>query len=121
MPTEPVARPLWRSEHRIAAATRAARVGWRDLVATARNAAAEAWDFLTKTPTAEGPRCYRLKGDQAIVRINGRDHQRWQYKPTSAGRIWYAVVPAGDKAGTNLVLLEQVFTGHPNETIKHFT
>ncbi len=46
-----VARPRKKSEYRIVFAERSAEKGWRDLVATTRNAVTDAWDFLTKTPT----------------------------------------------------------------------
>ena len=77
-------------------------------MATARNAAAEAWDFLTKTPDHEGDRCYRLKGDQRIVRTDGQPHERMQYKPTGGGRIWYAIIRSATRSEPNLVLLERV-------------
>jgi hypothetical protein len=114
-----VPRPLKAGEYSIAFVTREAAKGWQDLLATARNAATDAWDFLTKTPTEEGRACYRLHGDQAVVRVDGKPLQRWQYKPTKGGRIWYAVVTAG-KGAAGSVLIERVFTGHPNETVKQF-
>lgn len=118
-----VERPLRADEYTVRFATRDAETGWRDLVATARNAAVGAWEFLTATPTDEGKDCYRLVGDLGVVRIDGVDHPRWQYKPTRGGRIWYAVVSSsisrGSKGGAGVVLLEAVTTGHPNETIKN--
>jgi hypothetical protein len=113
-------RPLKRAEFAIRFATRDAEKGWQDLLATARNATVDAWDFLTRTPTEQGAACYHLAGDLSVVRIAGREHDRWQYKPTSGGRIWYAVVPSakGSKE-PGVVLLERVVTGHPNETIKN--
>jgi hypothetical protein len=116
----PIKRPAKKTDFTIQPVTRAAEKGWMDLVATARNAAAEAWDFLTAHPTLEGGRCYQLKGAQAVVVIDGTSHQRWQYKPTGGGRIWYAVKPAAKQGEDNLVLPERVTTGHPNETAKHF-
>ncbi|MDR1431047.1 MAG: hypothetical protein LBI99_02880 [Propionibacteriaceae bacterium] len=114
---EAVSRPRKHSEYIVRHLNRAAEKGWLDLVATARNAAAEAWDFLTKTPAAEGVSCYRLKGDLAVVRVDGTDLPRWQLKPTGGGRIWYVVLPA-TKTAPNTVLIERVTTGHPNETVK---
>ncbi len=73
------------------------------------------------SPTDEdGERCYPLKGDLGTVVITGAAYVRWQYKPTSGGRIWYAVVAAakGSKS-PGVVWLERVTTGHPNETVKH--
>lgn len=101
-------------------ATREAEKGWVELVATARNAAIRAWDFLAQSPQQVDPeRCYPLKGDLAKVTINGVNLTRWQYKPTSGGRIWYAVQPSpkGEMRG-GVVWLERVMTRHPNETIK---
>ena len=114
-----VERPLKRSEHRLRFATREAERGWQDLLATARNATVDAWDFLTRTPTLEGGRCYRLQGNLGTVVIDGDTHERWQYKPTQGGRIWYAVVTT-DKADkvAGYVMLERVEPGHPNETVK---
>jgi hypothetical protein len=116
-----VARPLRPGEYRIQFATTQAEKGWRDLVATARSAAISAWEFLTAHPTeTDGMHCYPLRGDLSRVRINGQDHQRWQYKPTESGRIWYAVIPSASQAKktVGIVLLERVATGHPNETLK---
>jgi hypothetical protein len=49
-----------------------------DLTATQRNAAADAWDFLTRTPTAQdGVRCYPLADVLATVTINGTTRRRW--------------------------------------------
>jgi hypothetical protein len=88
-----------------------------DLRATQRNAAADAWDFLTRTPTAQdGVRCCPPADVLATVTINGTTRRRWQYKPTVRGsaRIWYAVDT--DKKGGGTVFLERVDTAHPNET-----
>lgn len=115
-----VPRPFRRSEHRIRFATREAQRGWTDLVATARNAAADAWEFLVASPTDRSDRCYPLKGDLGLVTIDGHEHVRWQYKPTSGGRIWYVVVPTPKGSREpGVVWLERVTTGHPNETIKN--
>ena len=117
-----VARPARASDYRLKFATREAEKGWRDLCATARNAAVDAWEFLTATPRDFDPdRCYPLKGDLATVTIEGRPFTRLQYKPTSGGRIWYAVEPPvkGSKQ-RGIVWLERVATGHPNETLKNY-
>lgn len=72
---------------------------------------ADAWDFLTKTPTAETPMNYPLRGDLQFIQRDGKSHERWQHKPTAQGdaRIWFYV------EGKD-VLLEQVHTHHPNAT-----
>ena len=114
-----VQRPRRRNEYRIRFATREAEKGWTDLVATARNAATAAWEFLTATPDAEdGTVCYRLSGRLATVTIGGSEWPRWQFKPTKSGRIWYAITPSADRNEKGIVLLERVATGHPNETVK---
>ena len=119
MTTRDVARPHRKDEYRLSFASRDAEKGWTDLVATSRNAAADAWEFLAKTPTAEdGTRCYRLNGRLSTVTINDIDYQRWQYKPTRAGRIWYIVTAPTNRSEAGTVLLERVTTGHPNETVK---
>lgn len=116
-----VERPYRRSDHRIVFASKDAEKGWRDLVATAQNAAATAWEFLTAKPAQrDDSTCYPLKDDLGTVTIDGTAHTRWQYKPTSGGRIWYAVVPAAKGEKFGIVYLERVMTGHPNETVKNF-
>jgi hypothetical protein len=114
-----VPRPLRKNEYRLRFASREAERGWADLIATARNAAAMAWEFLASHPLArDAQRCYPLAGELGTVKINGADRERWPYKPTSGGRIWYAVEPAnGTERG--IVWLTRVFTGHPNETVKN--
>lgn len=106
-----VARPTKRSEYVIVFASAQAQKGWIDLCATIRNPLADAWDFLTRTPTAETPTNYRLKGELGAVTRGGETHQRWQHKPTLGGdaRIWFFVVE-------QTVHLEQVHTHHPNQT-----
>ena len=119
--TDDVPQPFRKTDYRIRFATHTAEKGWRDLVATSRNAAVAAWEHLTATPTQRTDDCYPLAGRLATIMIDGQPHQRWQYKSTRGGRIWYAIVPAAkgaDQAG--IVMLERVETGHPNETIKNF-
>lgn len=107
-----VARPTKKSEYDLEYASKDAIKGWRDLVATYRNAMAETWDRLTKNPLEDdGKTMYPLKGDAGKVTKNGKTHTRWQCKPTKngSGRIWYWVEGS-------TVYLEQVHTHHPNET-----
>ena len=115
-----VPRPHRKSDYRICFATREAEKGWRDLVATARNAAVDAWEFLTATPNdSDGNRCYPLRDELSTATVQGKTHQQWQYKPTSGGRIWYAVSPpAKQSSSRGVVWLVRVSTGHPNETVK---
>lgn len=108
---QPVQRPLKKSEYVIICATRQAEKGWQDLKATQRNALADTWDFLTRTPHQVTPANYPLKGELASVTRNGEAYTRWQHKPTQRGsaRIWFFV--DGDR-----VYIEDVHTAHPNET-----
>ena len=108
---QPVPRPIKKSESTIICASRQAEIGWRNLRATQRNALADAWDFLTRTPVTVTPTNYPLKGTLGEVRRNGVSHTRWQHKPTLGGtaRIWFFV--EGSK-----VFLEQVHTSHPSAT-----
>ena len=58
-----VSRPLRKVEYEIVHISRQAEKGWRDALATHRNAVVEAWERLTTEPTREdGERVYRLKG-----------------------------------------------------------
>ncbi len=90
--------------------------GWTDCLAAARNATVDAWDRLTTTPTVEDGRLYRLRADLATGTYDGRTFDRYQYKITNGGRIWYFVdlTPAAKVAGR--VLLERCEPGHPKET-----
>ncbi|MDN3459930.1 hypothetical protein [Rhodococcus sp. APC 3903] len=108
---ELVPRPTKRTKYEIRFATTHARKGWQELVAAIRNPLADAWDFLTRTPQAVGPKNYPLRGDLASITRDGKTHERWQHKPTQQGdaRIWFYVEG-------KTVHLEQVHTNHPNET-----
>lgn len=76
-----VPRPLKRVEYELRFATREAEKGWTDLLATARNAVVDAWDFLTRTPDDRSSRCHPLKGDletlepPQLTNAGGADHQ----------------------------------------------
>ena len=123
MVTEPefVPRPHRKSDYRIKLISGQAQKGWRDLRATALNAATKAWHHLTETPTDQSDICYPLKDKFEFLTFEGIKYQRWQYKPTDGGRIWYAVIPATrnpEKVG--IIAVERVHTGHPNETVKNF-
>ncbi|WP_382304021.1 hypothetical protein [Herbiconiux sp. UC225_62] len=106
-----VDRPTKGAEYEIRFASVQAQKGWRDLLATSRNALVDAWDFLTRTPLEVTPTNYPLKGALGIVTRHGDEHERWQHKPTRQedARIWFYV------AG-RVVYLEQVHTRHPNAT-----
>lgn len=106
-----VARPTKKSEYSIRFASTGARKGWRDLVATIRNAMADTWDFLTRTPIDRTPTNYPLRGELQFFQRDGKSHERWQNKPTLRGdaRIWFYVEG-------QTVFIEQVHTHHPNAT-----
>lgn len=106
-----VPRPPKRTEYEIRFATTNAQRGWRDLVATARNAMADTWDFLTTTPLTTTPINYRLRGALGVIMRGGKTHERWQHKPTLKGsaRIWFYV-------DGSTVFLEQIHTSYPNQT-----
>ena len=63
----PVSRPLKSSEFVIEHATSQAATGWRDIVATQKSSAADAWDRLTKAPNQSDPKRHQLKGPQAAI------------------------------------------------------
>ncbi|WP_429462415.1 hypothetical protein [Microbacterium sp. ZKA21] len=72
---------------------------------------ADAWDFLTRTPTERTPANYPLKGVLQTIQRGSATHERWQHKPTQQGdaRIWFYV-------DGREVFIEQVHTHHPNAT-----
>ncbi|MFB2597095.1 hypothetical protein ACEXQE_04810 [Herbiconiux sp. P17] len=106
-----VERPTKKSEYELRFASAQSQKGWLDLRATNRNALADAWDFLTRTPLGVTPNNYPLRGALGVVSRDGIEHGRWQHKPTRQGdaRIWFYVVG-------QIVYLEQVHTHHPNAT-----
>ncbi|MCH9816766.1 MAG: hypothetical protein K0U64_10030 [Actinomycetia bacterium] len=110
-----VHRPVKRSEYVIRFGSNNAANGWRDLVATKRNAMADAWDWLTQTPRVITEKCYPLKGDLRTVVRDTRTYVQWQYKVPGGARIWYYVVEATSKQAGEVVLI-RVATSHPNET-----
>ena len=102
-------RPRKKTEYKIRFATRQAEKSWQDLLATQRNAIVDAWDFLTRTPTAESPTNHRMKADLATVVHEVRAYERWQYELTGGARIWFYV-------DDQVVHLVYVHTHHPNQT-----
>ncbi|MCT1396654.1 hypothetical protein M4D51_13060 [Microbacterium sp. p3-SID338] len=106
------------SEYEIVFGGVAAERGWRDLKATAKNALADAWDYLTVHPTQfDSSRCYQLKGNLATVVVDGKVLPVWQYKVTDGARLRYAVDepnPKTKKQGR--VILLEASPSHPNDT-----
>lgn len=116
-PEPEVPRPLKKAEYQLVFMTRQAEKGWTDCLAAARNACVDAWEMLTVDPTRQTERQYKLKGSFAIGTYHGVEFDRWQYKITDAGRLWYFVEnrpKLGKFAGR--VLLERCEPGHPSET-----
>jgi hypothetical protein len=110
--SEQVPRPTKKAEYVIVHATRSAEKGWRDLVATTRNALADAWDALTANPIREDATCHPLKDDLGSVTVDGITHVQRQYELPGGARIWYYVTK-GDPGTVHLVA---VHTHHPNQT-----
>lgn len=110
---EEVVRPRKKNEYRIVFGSSQAAKGWRDLQAVRRNDLADAWDFLAKTPLVSGSKAKRLQANYAYVIRNGISHKRWQLKLSDkdGSRIWYFV-------NEQTVVIEHVFTKHPNQTKK---
>ena len=106
-----VPRPRRSTDYVLAFGTRDAEKGWRDVVATQRNAVVDAWDRLTARPLDEDPRCHRLRGEPAHVVRDGTSHEQRQYELTGGARIWFYV-----EAKTKRVVLVRVFTAHPSQT-----
>jgi hypothetical protein len=107
-----VERPTKKSEYEIVYGSRATQKGWQDLRATMRNALADTWDFLIRTPTMETATNYPLRGPLGTIIRDGKTYQRWQHKPTPHGdaRIWFYIEG-------QTVHLEEVHTHHPNATV----
>lgn len=104
-----VPRPIKTAEFTIYFVTRDAQSGWRDVLATQRNAVVDAWDVLTRHPLDPTPINYQLKGELATVTRAGETHDRWQHKLSGGARIWFFV-------DGQTVCLVDVHTRHPNQT-----
>lgn len=114
---EGVPRPLKRAEFEVCFITASARKGWADCLAGARNAAVDAWDCLTQTPDSQTERQYKLKADLATGTWAGLTFDRWRYKVTDGGRIWYFIeYTPQDRSKAGRVLIERVTMAHPKET-----
>ncbi|ROP72459.1 hypothetical protein [Curtobacterium sp. PhB115] len=106
-----VPRPVRSTEFTIVFGTRSAEQGWRDVLATQRNAVAAAWDRLTVDPETEDLACHALRGELGVVRHSGRDWTRRQFELKRGARIWYTVDDAD-----RVVFITDVHTRHPNQT-----
>ncbi|MDT5047884.1 MAG: hypothetical protein QOG75_3758 [Mycobacterium sp.] len=116
MASRQVARPHKRSEFELVFITRQAEKGWTDCLAVARNATVDAWDRLTTAPTVEDERLYRLRAELATGMYDGATFERYQYKITNGGRIWYFVQLTPSAKMEGRVLLERCEPGHPRQT-----
>jgi hypothetical protein len=114
----PVPRPTKGTEYEIFFGNAAASRGWTDLKASAKNALADAYDYLTIHPAEyDSSRCYQLRGDLAIVLVDGSALPQWQYKVTDGARIWYAIdEPKTATKSPGRVIITRAAVGHPNET-----
>nr|WP_220479282.1 hypothetical protein [Curtobacterium pusillum] len=106
-----VARPVRTTEYTIVFGTRAAEQGWRDLVATQRNAVVVAWERLTTDPTREDLACHALRGELGVVTHPGRTWGRRQFELKRGARLWCTV----DDENRTVHLLA-VHTHRPNAT-----
>ncbi|MFC8046440.1 hypothetical protein [Nocardia sp. NPDC057353] len=78
---------------------------------------ADAWDQLTREPETISGRLYVLRGELRYGTYQGRTYERFQYKFSDGGRLWYFVEHAGKGSRTaGRVLLERCMPGHPKET-----
>lgn len=114
----PVPRPTKSSEYEIFFGNSAAERGWMDLKASAKNALADAYDYLVAHPARYDPdRCYQLRGDLGTVMVGAVALPQWQYKVTDGARLWYAVDAANAKSKKpGRVYITRAAPGHPNET-----
>ena len=104
-------RPVRATEYTIVLATRSAEQGWRDVVATQRNAVVAAWERLTADPLTEDLECHALRGELGVVRHSGQDWTRRQFELKRGARIWFTV-----DQQQRLVQVLDVHTHHPNQT-----
>jgi hypothetical protein len=113
-----VPRPVKGSEYEIIFGSSVAQRGWSDLTAAAKNALADAYDYLTAHPTLyDADRCYQLRGDLSTVVVDGIVLPQWQYKVSNGARLWFAVEePAAKSKKPGRVFIVKAATGHPNET-----
>lgn len=106
-----VPRPVRTTEFTVVLGTRSAEHGWRDVLATQRNAVVSAWERLTSDPLSEDLACHALRGALGVVRHSGREWTRRQLELKWGARIWFTV----DEA-ERVVCITDVHTRHPNET-----
>lgn len=116
----PVPRPVKGIEYEIFFGSAAAQRGWTDLEVSAKNALADAFEYLTTHPAKYDPdRCYQLRGDLATVLVDGVALPQWQYKVTDGARLWYAIDEPNAKARKpGRVCVTKAATSHPNELVQ---
>ena len=81
-----------------------------------RNAVVDAFDRLTTGPEAETRRQHRLQSDFATGTYGGVTYERWQYKISDGGRLWYFVDHTTSGGSASSVLIERAEPGHPKAT-----
>lgn len=59
---------------------------------------------------------YELQADFATGTYAGVPYDRWQYKISDGGRIWYFVDRTPTRKATGRVLIERADPGHPKGT-----
>jgi hypothetical protein len=106
-----VPRPQRTDDFTLVFLARGAERGWRDLVATQRNAVVAAWDRLTTDPLTEDLACHALRGELGQVTHSGREWTRRQIELKRGARIWFTV-----DEDRRVVHLLDVHTRHPNQT-----
>lgn len=120
-------RPTRTDEWSIEALSKRAADDWETLASVEPNAAAAAWDQLSRDPTARSSRQEPLKGYRGTTTHEGRTYVRWQYEVTGGGRIWYLVDDPTAGGGPSKrrgrgprprrrVLVEAAHIGHPKAT-----
>jgi hypothetical protein len=109
-------RPLRKAEYEVFLTNSGTEKGWRDMLATARNATVDAWEQLTATPENQSARQYPLKGDLGTGTYQGKTYVRWQYKLTDGGRLRYFVDRTARGKHAGRVLVHEVSPGHPKSS-----
>lgn len=126
---ERIARPARTDEWEIVAADKGVADDWTRWAAQKPNALAAAYDQLSRNPTEFSPRQKKLEGKTwGTGTYEGRTYHRWQYEPTSGGRIFYFIEDPTDSGHRQperkgrgprprrRVIVEAVHPGHPKGT-----
>jgi len=90
---------------------RQAEKGWRECIAQQRSKTLEAYNAIRTDPRLVSAVQYRLKGSLGTGEQDGEAFERWQYKLSGGGRLWYLIDDAAQ-----VVWLDYVTLHHPKET-----